>query len=146
MTDNIFWVSALGTEIGVEIEDGVFVEPDSAAETVLVIEPVEADTDDEDNKEENTIEETDFICPGAGFHPSDTNCADYYQCTEEKTVDQPEPYSVYIMIPFSDRHLFSTVLTGCSTTLLSVLATGRSLSSVRSLQMSPSIRIESANG
>ena len=59
----------------------MFVEPEKPAETVLAIEAVVAGTDDEDNGED-----IDFICPGAGLYVSPTNCADYFQCTEDKTV------------------------------------------------------------
>ena len=70
-------ILALGTEIGIEIEDGLFEKP---AETVP-IEPVVAGSDDDDTGEDN-----DFIFPGAGLYASPTNCADYFQCTEDKTV------------------------------------------------------------
>ena len=56
-------------------------EPEKPTETVPAIEAVVAGTDDEDNGED-----IDFICPGTGLYASPTDCADYFQCTEDKTV------------------------------------------------------------
>ena len=72
----------MGTEIGVEIEEGVFVEAEDPNVTAVEAENIDA------TKEENDItdENVKFDCPGGGLHPSPTNCADYYQCTEGNDV------------------------------------------------------------
>ena len=48
------------------------------------------DTSEEElsNVEEVLPDPTDFDCPNAGYYPSPTNCAQYYQCTADKTVSR----------------------------------------------------------
>ena len=65
-----------------EIEDGVFVEAE--VPNVVAVEEEHVDTAEEENN--ITDEEIKFDCPGAGLHPSHTNCADYYQCMEGSDV------------------------------------------------------------
>ena len=65
-----------------EIEDGVFVEAE--VPNVAAVEAEHVDTAEEENNITN--EEIKFDCPGAGLHPSPTNCADYYQCMEGNDV------------------------------------------------------------
>ena len=84
----ILCISALGTELGVEIEEGVFVDaPESEQEQEQI------DTNEEEN--DISAEEINFDCPGAGLHPSPTNCADYYQCMEGDQVSSIEHQNFY---------------------------------------------------
>ena len=96
--------SALGTELGVEVDNEII---EIAAE--------EAESEDEyDYKDEETFEEEndidesveiiapDFDCPDAGFYPSPTDCGQYYQCTADRTVTIYVEYpSLFLMIYFS---------------------------------------------
>ena len=77
--------------MGIEIGNGVFVESEKPVENAPSVEAVEAEFINEennlsDNEEQSAVEETNFDCPGAGLHPSLTNCADYFQCIEDGTV------------------------------------------------------------
>ena len=68
-----------------EIEDGVFVEPDKP--TAVAVEAELGGTDnDEETDEDTAAEETNFACPSSGLHLNPTSCADYYQCTETNKV------------------------------------------------------------
>ena len=46
------------------------------------------DNDVDEASEDVELLSPDFDCPGAGLYASPTNCGQYYQCTEEKTVMQ----------------------------------------------------------
>ena len=85
-------LSALGGQVGLEVGDqivevggGHIEEVPDQTEEVQVDQVVEvpAVTVEEELEVETVVE---FDCPDAGFFPSQTNCAQYYQCTADRTV------------------------------------------------------------
>ena len=82
--------------MGLEVGDQIVVvgghtedekpQPDQEVDVEDQIVEVAAITAEEEESEVEVETLVDFVCPDAGFYPSQTNCAQYYQCTAEKKV------------------------------------------------------------
>ena len=104
------------------------------------------DVDQEEELEESAeivdepeeTEELDFVCPDSGFFPSPYNCAQYYQCTEEKTVIIINDIKYFDNELIICSRLSLNVLTDCTMTPVSRPVTGLTRLSVR-LSPSPTL-------
>ena len=67
---------------------------------ILEIAPVTAE---EEEEEVETV--VDFDCPDTGSFPSKTNCAQYYQCTADRTVIITSLHLSPLSKYFGDRYL-----------------------------------------
>ena len=75
----------MGLEVGNQI---VVVDGPDHLEDVedQMVEVTSVTVEDEPEPDQPEVETVDFDCPDAGFFPSQTNCAQYYQCTADRTV------------------------------------------------------------
>ena len=153
-------LSALGGQVGLEVGDQIvevggdqIEEVPDQTEEVQVDQVVEvpAVTVEEELEVETVVE---FDCPDAGFFPSQTNCAQYYQCTADRTViiisiwessyfgdistkyfEKSQVKITEVLFVYTNIHcsrLCSTVRMVSTTTQLSTPVTGRTWSSVTS--------------